>query len=73
MSRLKGMTLKQFYDVLEEMHTIYPFESDKTYIGNIIDLPSGSPLNVEILTKDDKTGVQIIMSKSVDYRIGDDV
>jgi hypothetical protein len=73
MSRLRGMTLKQFYDVLEEMHTIYPFESDKTYIGNIIDLPSDSPLNVEILTKDEKTGVQIIMSKSVCYRIGDDV
>ena len=73
MNKVRGMTLKQFYDVVEEMHTIYPFESDKTYIGNIMDLPSASPFNVEILTRDEKTGVQIIMSKGVEYRIEDNI
>lgn len=65
MNNVKGMTLKQFYDVLKDMRSIYPFEDDKTYLGNLRDLPSDSFLNVEILTKDEKTGVQIIMSKGV--------
>lgn len=71
MNRVQGMTLKQFYDVLEEMRTIYPFEADKTYLGNLRDLPSDSLMNVEILTKDEKTGIQIVMSKGVDFRIGE--
>lgn len=65
------MTLQQFYDVLEDMRTIYPFEADKTYLGNLRDLPSDSLMNVEILTKDEKTGIQIVMSKGVDFRIGE--
>lgn len=69
MTNVRGMTLQQFYDVLEDMRTIYPFEADKTYLGNLRDLPSDSLINVEILTKDEKTGVQIVMSKGVDFRI----
>ena len=69
MNNVRGMTLKQFYDVLEEMRTIYPFEADKTYLGNLRDLPSDSLMNVEILTKDEKTGIQIVMSKGVDFRV----
>ena len=69
MNNVRGMTLKQFYDVLEEMRTIYPFEADKTYLGNLRDLPSDSFMNVEILTKDEKTGIQIVMSKGVDFRV----
>ena len=65
MTNVRGMTLKQFYDVLEDMRTIYPFEADKTYLGNLRDLPSDSILNVEILTKDEKTGVEIILRKGV--------
>ena len=71
MTNVRGMTLQQFYDVLEDMRTIYPFESDKTYLGDLRDLPSGSLMNVEILTKDEKTGIQIVMSKGVDFRIGE--
>lgn len=71
MNNVRGMTLQQFYDVLEDMRTIYPFEADKTYLGNLRDLPSDSLMNVEILTKDEKTGIQIVMSKGVDFRIGE--
>lgn len=71
MNNVRGMTLKQFYDVLEEMRTIYPFEADKTYLGELRDLQSGSLMNVEIVTRDEKTGVQIVMSKGVDFRIGE--
>lgn len=68
MTNVYGMNLQQFYDVLEEMRSIYPFEADKTYIGNLKDLPSDTFRNVEILTTDEKTGVQIIMSKGVDNK-----
>lgn len=66
MTNVYGMKLQQFYDVLEEMRSIYPFEADKTYIGNLQDLPSGSFRNVEILTTDEKTGIQIVLSKGID-------
>lgn len=69
MTNVRGMTLQQFYDVLEDMRTIYPFEADKTYLGDLRDLQSDSLMNVEILTKDEKTGIQIVMSKGVDFRI----
>lgn len=65
MNNVYGMSLQQFYDVLEEMRTIYPFEADKTYLGNLRDLPSDSMKNVEILTTDANTGIQIILSKAV--------
>lgn len=71
MNNVRGMTLQQFYDVLEDMRKIYPFEADKTFLGDLRDLPSDSLMNVEILTKDEKTGVQIVLSKGVDFRIGD--
>lgn len=69
MNDVRGMTLQQFYDVLEEMRSIYPFEANKTFIGNLRDLKSDSLMNVEILTRDEKTGIQIVMSKGVDFRI----
>lgn len=67
MTNVRGMTLQQFYDVLEDMRKIYPFEADKTHLGNFRDLPSDSMRNVEIITRDEKTGVQIVLSKGVDF------
>lgn len=71
MNDVRGMTLQQFYDVLEEMRSIYPFEANKTFIGNLRDLKLDSLMNVEIVTRDEKTGIQIVMSKGVDFRIGE--
>lgn len=65
MNNVRGMSLQQFYDVLEDMRKIYPFEANKTYLGNLRDLPSDSLRNVEIITMDEKTGIQIVMSKGV--------
>lgn len=65
MNNVRGMSLQQFYDVLEDMRKIYPFEANKTYLGNLRDLPSDSLRNVEIITKDEKTGIQIVMNKGV--------
>ena len=67
MTNVRGMTLQQFYDVLEDMRKIYPFEADKTHLGNLRDLPSDSMRNVEIITRDERTGVQIVLSKGVDF------
>lgn len=69
MNNVYGMSLQQFYDVLEEMRTIYPFEADKTYLGNLRDLPSDSMKNVEILTTDANTGIQIILSKAITGKV----
>lgn len=57
-------TVKQFKDMIEEMRTVYPFEDDKTYLSthNIV---SGDNSRLEIQTKDEKTGVDIVMSKHV--------
>ena len=65
MNNVRGMSLQQFYDVLEDMRKIYPFEANKTYLGNLRDLPSDSLRNVEIITLDEKTGIQIVMNKGV--------
>lgn len=65
MNRVNGMSLKQFYDVLEEMRTIYPYEAEKTYLGELRDLASNTQNQVEIMTTDEKTGILIIMSKGV--------
>lgn len=57
-------TVKQFKDMIKEMRTIYPFEDDKTYLSthNIVSVDNN---RLEIQTKDDKTGVDIVMSKHV--------
>ena len=65
MTNVRGMTLKQFNDTLEEMRTIYPFKDEKTRLGELKDLCSDSLRQVEIVTTDEETGIQIIMSKGV--------
>lgn len=66
MNRVYGMTLKQFDDVIQEMKSIYPFEDDKAYIGNLHEMSTDMPSQVEIHTKDEKTGIKIVMLKGVD-------
>lgn len=57
-------TVKQFKEMIEEMRTIYPFEDDKTYIStySIISHENG---RLQLETKDEKTGVTIVMEKDV--------
>lgn len=56
------VTVKQYKDLLEEMKKVYPYEDEKTNINYMFDMISRYP-NLEIQTKDEKTGVIIVMSK----------
>ena len=66
MNNVRGMTLAQFNSVLDEMHSIYPFELDRTRIGELHDLKMDAQRQVEIVTEDEKTGITIVMAKGVD-------
>lgn len=61
------MTVKEFKCALSEMHSIYPFDEDKTivYIGNII---NNSENRLSIQTVDEKTGVIIHMDKESEIK-----
>ena len=57
-------TVGQFKDVIEEMRTIYPFDDDKAFMSTY-DLRSCSPNHLQICAVDEKTGIEIIMSKRI--------
>ena len=61
-----GMTLKEFNDTVEVMRTIYPFEDDKTRICELYDLRTDRLNRVQIITEDERTNTQIVMSKDVE-------
>lgn len=67
MNNVIGMSLAQFNKTIEEMRSIYPFRDDKTVLGQLKDAYLDSQRRVEIMTKDEDTGVTIIMSKGIDY------
>ncbi len=60
-------TVKQFKDMLEEMKTIYPYEDEKTRLTthNVMTMSHDC---LEIATKDEKTGIYIVMSKEVERK-----
>lgn len=72
MTRVRGMTLKQFNDVLEEMRTIYPYNPETTRLGDLNDMCTDSLRQVEIITTDEATGIQIVLSKGVGNARGND-
>lgn len=57
-------TAKQFKDTLEEMRGIYPFKDEKTRICTV-DLVAGNNNRLTVVTTDEKTGIQIEMSKTI--------
>ena len=57
-------TVEQFKDAIEEMRTIYPFDDDETFMSTY-DLNSGSHDHLQIHVVDEKTGIDIIMSKRI--------
>lgn len=64
------VTVKQYKYLLEEMKKVYPYDEEKAGI-NIIQGPTSVTPTLEIRTKDEKTGVTIVMSKSFDGRDGE--
>ena len=57
-------TVKQFKDTLELMHSVYPFEDDKTRIQTR-SIQSLEHDHVSIITQDEKTGVWVEMSRDL--------
>lgn len=66
MGRISGMTIKQFNDVIKDMKTIYPFEDDKARLADTRDVISCAERHVEVLVKDERTDITIVMSKDID-------
>lgn len=61
-------TVKQFKDILEEMKNIYPFKDENTYMSTL-DLQRCEHARLTIETIDEKTGIQIEMSKEIEERL----
>lgn len=57
-------TVKQFNDVLEEMRGIYPFNDENTKICTF-DVASMNNNRLCIYTVDEKTGIEITMTKRI--------
>lgn len=57
-------TVKQFKDTLEEMRSVYPFKDENTYMrtDNMISCEHNF---LRLATVDERTGIEITMSKSV--------
>lgn len=57
-------TVKQFTDGLEKMRSIYPFDDNKTRLSTF-DIGTRNPYNLQISTRDEKTGIMICMEKDI--------
>ena len=66
MNNVRGMTIKEFNDVLNEMHGIYPFKPETTHLGDLRDIITDAIRQVEIITTDEETGIKIVMAKGVE-------
>lgn len=66
MLRVRGMTIKEFNDILNDMHSIYPFKPESTQIVSLEDIRTNTIRQVEILTTDEDTGVDIVMTKGIE-------
>lgn len=66
MTNVRGMTIKEFNDVLKTMHGIYPFKPETTYLGEFREMITDSLRQVEIITTDEETGIKIVMAKGVE-------
>ena len=64
MNDLRGMTVEEFKDILNEMRQVYPYKDEETLFGTTHD-PREAQITsrVELYTKDQATGVYITMRK----------
>lgn len=65
MTHLKGMTIAQFKDIVEDMRKVYPFTDDNAKIIDTHDVYTASNTLLEINTYDEETGVNIHLSKGL--------
>ena len=70
MNDMRGMSLTQMKEVLDEMRSVYKYDDARTYLGELRDLNCNSQRRVEIMTVDEKTDVTVVMSKKVKLEEG---
>ena len=66
MTRLRGMTVAQMKELVEDMRKVYSFSDDKAKIVDTHDLMTNSNTLLELYVHDEKNDVDIRMSKGVD-------
>lgn len=67
MTRLGGMKLSEFNMIIRQMKGVYQFKDDEAKIVNINDPRMGDGVNrLEIATKDEATGIDIVLSKDIE-------
>ena len=67
MTRLGGIKLSEFNAIVKQMKGIYPFKDDEATIVSIHDPNLGDePCRLEIFTKDEATGINIVMSRGIE-------
>ena len=66
MTRLTGMTLKKFGELVEDMRKVYPFEDDKTTIVDTRDECWDAHMRLDIRTYDEEHDVHVRLSKGID-------
>ena len=72
MNRVRGMTIEQFNNTLDEMRTVYAFKDDTTTLDEFTDLLTRSNRQVCVHTVDMETGVEVVLCKGVDnYGVAD--
>lgn len=66
MTNLRGMTITQLYDTINEMREVYPFENSEARIVNTIHEPSASHRQLELYTINEAHDVKVILMKEVE-------
>ena len=70
MNDMRGMSIAQMKEVLDEMRSIYKYDDNRTYLGDLRDLRENSQRCVEIMTVDEKTDITVVMNKRVKLEEG---
>lgn len=66
MTNLRGMTISQFNDTIEEMRAVYPFKNSEAKIVNTIHEPSACNRQLELYTVNEAHDVKVILIKEVE-------
>lgn len=69
MNQVRGMSVKQFYDTVNEMRKVYSFKDDVSYLDDFRELTTGYNRQVCIHTIDEETGVEVVLCKGVEREV----
>lgn len=69
MNHVRGMSVSQFNDIVNEMRLVYPFKDETTYLDDFHELSTGCNRQVCIHTIDSRTGVEVVLCKGVEREV----